>query len=173
MHRDDEIYFPKPIETLIEEDLERLVAEKQKIKNGDNDNDNDDDEDDDKRDEDNEEGDTGDPDVPPGSTEQNSDDSEGDSDTGEMVKVTPQFMDGLVPGLDYTNLEEVKEYFDGEDLILGVRIYTQGGKVVSLTGKVIGEKVDVEEKDKKSKGISKGQGKKDDKDDEDAWEDED
>ena len=70
-----------------------------------------------------------------------------------MVKVTHQFMDGLVPGLDYTNLDEVKEYFDGEDLFLWVRIYTQGGKVVSLIGKVIGEKADVEEK-----GKGKGQG---------------
>ena len=165
LHRDDEIYFPKPIETLIEEDLERLEAEKNKLENGD---DEDEDEDDDKEQEDDEEGNKGELAELPGSINDN------EGGPGELVMVTPQFADGLVPGLDYTNIDEVKEYFDSEDLILGVRIYTQGGKVVSLTGKVIGEKVDVEEKGKgKGKGRGKGKGKKDEEDDEDAWEDED
>ena len=61
----------------------------------------------------------------------------------------------------------MKESFDSEDLILGVRIYTKGGSVVSLTGQVIGEEIDKEEEDKNAK-VAKGKKKdketKDEKD---------
>ena len=36
---------------------------------------------------------------------------------------------------------------DDDDLVLGVRIYTQGGAVVSVTGQVVGEEIVEEDED--------------------------
>jgi hypothetical protein len=53
------------------------------------------------------------------------------------------------PGFPYSHgpLPPENNDNDNDDLVLGVRIYTQGGAVVSVTGQVVGEPTDDKDKD--------------------------
>ena len=124
--RIDHFYLPLEIGSLIEQDLEKLEREKQG-----NDDDEGNKEQDEEQDEDEGEGEgEGNVDAP--------EKAEGDSANEDI---------GQPPGSETADKddEEPRDYFDDEDadpIVLGVRIYTQGGAVVSVTGQVTGEGID-------------------------------
>ena len=125
------MHFPKSIEELIEEDQKLLNAEQ-------NDDDNEDwqDEDEDEKGSEVEE-------VKAEGNGEKPEDAEGDQDNRSIGPFGSE------------SNEEPRDYFDDEDLdpiILGLRIYTPGGAVVSVTGQVIGEYDDGEHDDDEDKG---------------------
>jgi len=133
--RADDIYFPTTIDTLIEEDLKKLTLESEK-KKIDNDDDAGGDEAEEEKEKEEAKPEKADREAQKGGTEEGviqyfsgfpgSPGSQGPPygyDSYEML-ATPQYSNS-----------------DGEDLILGVRIYTQGGAVVSVTGQVVGEEI--------------------------------
>ncbi|KAF8805527.1 hypothetical protein BYT27DRAFT_7296908 [Phlegmacium glaucopus] len=128
----NDTYFARPIETLIKVDLEKLVSEKQKVVK-DNDN------------EDSKEEEEGEKEE---EAEKDTDDlkkTEGDPEKGEPA--VPEFL-GLVPGSEMS--EGYILYEDLDLIIVGVRIYTKGRAVVSVTGQVFNEQIDDKKEDKGS-----------------------
>ena len=105
--------------------------------------------------------------------------SYGDSEKGGRGElVTPGFSGypgypgppGLPDGFSYGVVSEPPySHFDDEDLVLGVRIYTQGGAVVSVTGQVDREEfVEEDEKDVNATTKAKEDDKKETKEDKKA-----
>jgi hypothetical protein len=114
------------IETLIEQDLQKLQEENQEVV--DDDGNGDWQEDGSESSDVEEEGNVEEPENAEGDAEKAEGDAEKEGVEGP-------------PGSVYQD-EEPEDYFDDEDLdpiILGVRIYTKGGVVVSVTGNVVGE----------------------------------
>ena len=136
LRRVESKHFPISIETLIEQDLQKLQKASQE---GVNDDGNEDDSD----------------------VEEKGDVEEPKKAEGDAEK---EGIEGP-PGSDCQDEdEEPEDYFDDEDLdpiILGVRIYTKGRVAVSLTGQVVGEGInededeDEEDKDKNLKTATK------------------
>ena len=130
LRRLDYEHFPTSIETLIEQDLQKLQEENQEVID-----------DDGNGDWQEEEGDLEKPENEEGEAEKAEGDAEKEGVEGP-------------PGSDYQD-EEPEDYFDDEDsdpIILGVRIYTKGGVVVSVTGKVVGEVINEDEDEGEGEG---------------------
>ncbi|KAF8802683.1 cysteine proteinase [Phlegmacium glaucopus] len=133
-------YFPVSIETLIEEDLEKLESEKQKgVKEDEDSNEEAEEEEEEEENPDEPKKTEGDPEKAEGDPEK----TEGDPETGGLD--LPEFL-GLGPGTHHEDLD---------CLILGMRIYTKGGVVVSVTGQVFGEEIDDEEEDEEAEAEDK------------------
>lgn len=133
--RSDDIYFPTTINTLIEQDLKKLALESEKKEV---DNDGDAGEEEEEAEEEEEEEDE----------EDESEKADGDSEKGGTEElVAPGFPHWQSPGFpyNYDSYEMLAKpqdsNSDDDDLVLGVRIYTQGGAVVSVTGQVVGEEI--------------------------------
>jgi len=131
----DNIYIPKTINTLIEQDLQKLEFEKNIVDN------------DDDADEDEEEGEVEveeegevevEEDEEPVNADGNSEKADGDSKKGSGKELVTSDLPGF-PCLPHESLEKPQDDDDG--LVLGVRIYTQGGAVVSVTGQVVNEEI--------------------------------
>lgn len=148
--RADSKRFPTSIDILIEHDLEKLEEEKREVLEDDGDGDWQDEASDE------EEGSveaseesvaSGEPKEPEGDEEK----AEGDAESEIEGPDGPSSED---------EDEEPRDYFDDEDsdpLTLGVRIYTKGGVVESVTGHVIN---DDQDKDKKVTKKQEGKTKK-------------
>ena len=118
------MYIPKSIETLIEEDVAKLNPKA--VDDDDDDEDEEEEEEEESKDE-------------PEKAEDDPEKKEGNPETdgiGEPFEGPPP------PGVDS----------DDDDLILGLRIYSKGGAVVSVTGQVTGEENDEVENAKEGKG---------------------
>ena len=155
LRRVESKHFPMSIETLIEQDLQKLQEANEE---GDGNEDGSDvEEEEDVEEPKNAKGDAkkaeGDAEKAEGDAEK----AEGDAEKAEG--------DAQKEGIEEDD-EEPEDYFDDEDLdpiILGIRIYTKGGVAVSLTGQVVGEGInedgdedeDEEVKDKNLKTATK------------------
>ena len=167
---DGDIYFPTTIDALIEQDLKKLTldSEKKKADNDDNDDDNNNDDGDDDNN-----NDDGDDEEEEEKEEEKKDDelekAEGNSEKRGTVEllpvVTPYIPSPPGSPYGYGMYSKPQDSNSGDDdLVLGVRIYTQGGAVVSVTGQVVNEEIiEVDEHNNAAKG--KEDDKKDAKDD--------
>ena len=164
LHRaDSDIHFPTTIDTLIEQDLKKLTLDSEKKKVDDDDNDDGDEE----TEEAEEEGEEGEEDEEKEEKEKDElEKAEGDSEKGgteELPVVIPYIPPSPGSPYGYGMFPKPQDSND-DDLVLGVRIYTQGGAVVSVTGQVVNEEI-IEEDEDDNAAKGKEDGEKEDKDD--------
>jgi hypothetical protein len=162
-------YFPTSIETLIEQDLQKLQKANQEVVDDDGNADLEDDSDME------EEGNVEKPENAEGDVEKAEDEkvdgekTDGEKTDGEETDGGKAEGDAEKEGIEGppgSDDEDEDDYFDDEDsdpIILGVRIYTKGGVAVSVTGNVGGEDEDEEDGDLKkfTKERAKDKKKKD------------
>ena len=160
LRRAESKHFPTSIETLIEQDLQKLQEANQEVVDDDGNGDWQEDDSDVEEEENAEDPENaGDAEKAEGDAEKAEGDAEKAEGGAEKAEGDAENEDKEgPPGSNYQDDdEEPKDYFDDEDsdpIILGVRIYTKGGVAVSVTGHVVGEGINEDEdedKDKKDK----------------------